>query len=215
MTETKGRTRGWTSSPETKDRVLDAAAEIFGERGFTAVTMADIVDKSGVSVGSIYHHFGGKAEVFLAIWADLIERIDGRVREAVDKARADGIDDPMRLYGVSTRAYLELLWENQSRARVVAMGDTPPGFDAIRRGQARRGSDHDIALLRLGSTRREKLLRDFLLAMRAESARVVLKCRTRAELNEAIDTALEYIGCLDPARFGLGPARDRARPGSS
>ncbi|MDN2498745.1 TetR/AcrR family transcriptional regulator [Nocardia nova] len=209
MTEAKGRprTRGWTSSPETKDRVLEAAAEIFGAQGFTAATMADIVEKSGVSIGSIYHHFGGKAEVFLAIWTDLIERIDGRARDAVDKARADGVDDPMELYGVSTRAYLELLWENQSRARVVAMGDTPPGFDALRREQARRGSDHDIALLGLGTSRREKLLRDFLLAMRAESARVVLKCRTRAQLSDAIDTALEYIGCLNPVNFGLGQAR--------
>jgi len=209
MTETKGRprARGWTSSPETKDRVLDAAAGIFGERGFTAVTMADIVDESGVSIGSIYHHFGGKAEIFLAIWNDLIERVDGYAREAVEEARAGGVDDAMELYGVSTRAYLELLWANQSHARVVAMGDTPPGFDAIRRGQARRGGDHDIAMLGLGATRREKLLRDFLLAMRAESARVVLRCDTRAELNEAIDTTLEYIGCLNPAKFGLGVPR--------
>jgi AcrR family transcriptional regulator len=30
--------------------------------------MADIVDHSGASIGSIYHHFGGKKELFLAIF---------------------------------------------------------------------------------------------------------------------------------------------------
>jgi AcrR family transcriptional regulator len=32
---------------------------VFAARGFTA-TMADIVDHSAASIGSIYHHFGGK-----------------------------------------------------------------------------------------------------------------------------------------------------------
>jgi AcrR family transcriptional regulator len=33
---------------------------VFAARGFTAATMADIVDHSAASIGSIYHHFGGK-----------------------------------------------------------------------------------------------------------------------------------------------------------
>ncbi|MBV6756196.1 TetR/AcrR family transcriptional regulator [Rhodococcus opacus] len=206
MKETKSRprTRGWTSSSGTKDRVLDGAAEIFGARGFTEATMAEIVEASGVSVGSIYHHFGGKAEVFLAIWDDLMERIEAGVAAALDEARRSGVIERMELFEVSTRVNLELLWENQSRARVVAMGDTPPGFDAIRRGRSRKGSGHDIAILELGSSRREKLLRDFILAMRSESARVVLGCRTRADLDEVIEYSLEYLRALNPAQWDRG-----------
>jgi AcrR family transcriptional regulator len=202
MKETKSRprARGWTSSPETKDRILDGAAQIFGEQGFTEATMAEIVEVSGVSVGSIYHHFGGKAEVFLAIWDDLMAQIEAGVSAALDDARKAGVTDRMELFEVSTRVNLELLWENQVRAKVVAMGDTPPGFDAIRRGRSRKGSGHDIAILELSSSRREKLLRDFLLAMRAESARVVLGCRTRADLDEVIEYSLEYLRRLNPAQ---------------
>ena len=206
MKETKSRprARGWTSSPGTKDRVLDGAAQIFGERGYTEATMAEIVEVSGVSVGSIYHHFGGKAEVFLAIWNDLMAQIEAGVSSALDDARKSGVTDCMELFEVSTRVNLELLWENQARARVVAMGDTPPGFDAIRRGRSRKGSGHDIAILELGSSRRERLLRDFLLAMRAESARVVLGCRTRADLDEVIEYSLEYLRRLNPAEGERG-----------
>jgi AcrR family transcriptional regulator len=40
--------------------ILAAALECFTERGFAATTIDEIRDRSGASIGSIYHHFGGK-----------------------------------------------------------------------------------------------------------------------------------------------------------
>ena len=40
--------------------ILAAALECFAERGFAATTIEEIRRRSGASVGSIYHHFGGK-----------------------------------------------------------------------------------------------------------------------------------------------------------
>jgi AcrR family transcriptional regulator len=50
--------------------ILDAALECFTDRGFAATTMEAIRERSGASIGSIYHHFGGKenlaAELYVA-----------------------------------------------------------------------------------------------------------------------------------------------------
>ena len=69
-------TRRWAKTDATQQRILDAATEVFSTRGFSAATMADIVDHSGASIGSIYHHFGGKKELFLAIYDRLSAEVD-------------------------------------------------------------------------------------------------------------------------------------------
>src|SRR5215208_5587723 len=79
-------TRRWAKTDSTQQRILDAATEVFAGRGFTAATMADIVDHSGASIGSIYHHFGGKKELFLAIFERLTADIDRHIDAAVHKS---------------------------------------------------------------------------------------------------------------------------------
>ena len=48
-------TRRWAKIDAPQQRILDAATDVFAARGFTAATMADIVDHSGAGIGSIYH----------------------------------------------------------------------------------------------------------------------------------------------------------------
>ncbi len=43
-----------------QEAILSAALECFAERGFAATRIEEIRQRSGASVGSIYHHFGGK-----------------------------------------------------------------------------------------------------------------------------------------------------------
>ncbi|MFZ2178320.1 MAG: helix-turn-helix domain-containing protein [Rhodococcus sp. (in: high G+C Gram-positive bacteria)] len=195
MLQSKGRTRArtWTSTSATKEKVLDAAVEVFGERGFTAATMAEIVERSGVSVGSIYHHFGGKSEVFNAIWEDFVGLLRGRVDEVVQAARLEGETDGFELFVLGTREYLSLIWENRVQARVIAMGDTPPGFDAQRRRASRVGGDSEIAILGLGPTRRERLFGDFLIAMRNETTIALFGTSTEAEAEALIDETEKYF----------------------
>ncbi|MGN5238597.1 TetR/AcrR family transcriptional regulator [Rhodococcus sp. SJ-3] len=195
MLQSKGRIRArtWTSTSATKDKVLDAAVEVFGEHGFTAATMAEIVERSGVSVGSIYHHFGGKTEVFNAIWEDFVGLLRNRVDEVVRAARQGGETDGFELFVVGTREYLWLIWENRAQARVVAMGDTPPGFDVQRRRASRVGGDSEVAVLGLGPSRRERLFGDFLLAMRNETTIALFSTKAEADAQELIDEAEKYF----------------------
>ncbi len=52
----------------TPTAILDAALEAFDEKGYAAATIDDVRSRSGASVGSIYHHFGGKEQLAAALY---------------------------------------------------------------------------------------------------------------------------------------------------
>src|SRR5215472_13842450 len=56
----------WGRTKQTQRALLDAARDVFTEQGFSNASIADVVERAGSSVGSLYHHFGGKSELFLA-----------------------------------------------------------------------------------------------------------------------------------------------------
>jgi AcrR family transcriptional regulator len=60
-----GRIAGVTAA-ETRVRLLQAAAEVFAERGYEGTRVADIAAAAGVSNGALYAHFGSKAELMVA-----------------------------------------------------------------------------------------------------------------------------------------------------
>lgn len=71
-------------SEETRERILDAALNIFSNKGYHDTRMDEIVEASDTSKGSIYFYFPNKERLFLALvdqFADLLER---RVIEAVE-----------------------------------------------------------------------------------------------------------------------------------
>ncbi|MGB3484296.1 MAG: TetR/AcrR family transcriptional regulator [Mycobacterium sp.] len=50
----------------TRDRVIEAALEVFDERDFASTTMDDIAVRANLSRGTIYLHFDSKAEILVA-----------------------------------------------------------------------------------------------------------------------------------------------------
>ncbi|HKI01420.1 MAG TPA: TetR/AcrR family transcriptional regulator [Thermoanaerobaculia bacterium] len=59
----KKRTQADKSDASAR-KVLKAALSLFARQGFRATTMRQIARRSGLSVGNLYHHFGGKEEIF-------------------------------------------------------------------------------------------------------------------------------------------------------
>lgn len=51
----------------SKNKILAAAREVFSQKGYDAATMQDIMEKSGLSKGAIYHHFKSKEEIMQAL----------------------------------------------------------------------------------------------------------------------------------------------------
>ncbi|HLX34851.1 MAG TPA: TetR/AcrR family transcriptional regulator [Candidatus Limnocylindrales bacterium] len=49
-----------------RDRIVAAALQVFGDRGYHGATIQDVVRGSGLSVGAIYTYFRGKDDLFLA-----------------------------------------------------------------------------------------------------------------------------------------------------
>lgn len=51
---------------EVRERIVTAALQVFGDKGYHGATIADVVRQSGLSVGAIYTYFKGKDDLFLA-----------------------------------------------------------------------------------------------------------------------------------------------------
>jgi AcrR family transcriptional regulator len=131
--------------------LLDAAREVFSGSGFADASIADVVAKAGASVGSLYHHFGGKGELYLALFEDYQQRQEGRAASAVRAARHDGESDPVRLFVAGSRAYLDGCWVERDLARLFLAGGGPPGFELVARRRYREWTARNATLLRVDS----------------------------------------------------------------
>jgi AcrR family transcriptional regulator len=58
------------SSPKRKKDILSAALSCFMEHGFNNTSISDVCDRAGVSVGSLYHHFGSKERLAIALYLE-------------------------------------------------------------------------------------------------------------------------------------------------
>jgi len=79
-------------SEETRTRVLDAARELLMEQGISAVTMKDVHARSGVSNGSLFHHFGSKDGILEALFVAERRAYLGAVGAAIVAYRGDPCD---------------------------------------------------------------------------------------------------------------------------
>ncbi len=82
--------------------ILEAAERIFADKGFDDAKMEEIAAESGLSLGTLYSVFHGKAELFRAVHdvrdAEVLQR-------AVDGAR--GLTSPLDMLRAGVRAYVE------------------------------------------------------------------------------------------------------------
>ncbi|GLW63505.1 TetR family transcriptional regulator [Actinomadura rubrobrunea] len=144
----EGTGRQWARADATRQALLTAALEVFADRGYADAGIAEIVERSGISVGSLYHHYGGKAGLYLALWEELSAEQERSAAEAVAAARASGERDPIALFIAGARAYLRVCWERREAARLFHGGEGPSGFSLMRRTRARQWIGQNTKLLR-------------------------------------------------------------------
>ena len=78
--EVKGRAdQRLVQGEETRSALLAAARQLFGERGYGATTLDDIAALAGLTKGAVYHHFGGKRELFQAVFEQIEREVSDRV----------------------------------------------------------------------------------------------------------------------------------------
>jgi len=67
----------------TRDRLLQAAMEVFAERGYHGATVDDVVEASTTSKGAFYHYFASKQNVFLTLMDTLAGLVEAGAEAAI------------------------------------------------------------------------------------------------------------------------------------
>jgi AcrR family transcriptional regulator len=181
--------------------LLSAAREVFAAGGYADANITDVVSRAGASVGSLYHHFGGKTDLYLALFDDYQERQEHRATEAVRQAWRDGITDTLELWLAGSRAYLRGCWEERDLARVFLDGGGPPGFELIARRRYREWIRVNGSLLNSEAKPLGDTVVVVLTSVVAEAGREVA---VQESEQAALRMAEEFLELL--RRIGAGPA---------
>jgi AcrR family transcriptional regulator len=104
---------GERGGPQTRARIAQVAARLFLERGFDAVTVADVAREAGVSSVTVFNHFPRKEDLFLDRAADAEQVLRAAVRDrpagtgvlaSLRQATLGLLDDRHPLSGVNDRS---------------------------------------------------------------------------------------------------------------
>jgi AcrR family transcriptional regulator len=188
----------WSRTAETRRALLASAREVFSEQGFAEASVATVVERAGSSVGSLYHHFGGKAELFLALWKDHQDSHEQHATTSVAKARAEGEHDPLNLLIVGARAFLEGSWQRRDLVRLFMNGDGPPGFELLRRTRNREWVRQNAVLLGASADPVDRLAVAVLTSIIGEAGREIATCPSKRQAEEITASAIAMIRKLDP-----------------
>ena len=72
----------------TRQRIVDAAAELFHLHGVAATGLNEVIARSGTGKGQLYHYFAGKPDLVLAVAAEQGERVLAAQRELLATMRS-------------------------------------------------------------------------------------------------------------------------------
>jgi AcrR family transcriptional regulator len=193
-----GGGRQWARADATRQALLSAAQQVFADRGYADAGIAEIVERSGISVGSLYHHYGGKAGLYVALWEELSAEQEASAAQAVSAARKDGESDPIALFTAGARAYLRVCWERREAARLFLGGEGPSGSSLMRRSRAQHWIAQNTKLLRGAGPgepagRPEKVLSLVLTTVIGEAGREIATAESEAEAAEIIDEVCRIL----------------------
>lgn len=83
-----------TKGAATRAFLLQTAAEVFAERGYTETTMSELISRSGLTKGAFYFHFSSKEQLALAVidekqrqWVDSVQAAIKAQPQAIDQLR--------------------------------------------------------------------------------------------------------------------------------
>jgi TetR/AcrR family transcriptional regulator len=109
-----------------KGRILHAALAEFAENGFSLASTNTVAEVADVAKGLVFHHFGDKEALFLAVAERAVDHVEPRFRSAL----ANAPPDPFARALVWIETSLALTREDPVHARffLVALPDAPPNL---------------------------------------------------------------------------------------
>jgi AcrR family transcriptional regulator len=100
----------------TRDEILEAAAQIFSQKGFHAASMQDIAQAVNLKKASLYHHVNNKQEILVAILDQALDLLIERMTEVM--ARPLSPAEKLRQAMIS---YLQAMLEHRELASVLLL----------------------------------------------------------------------------------------------
>jgi AcrR family transcriptional regulator len=81
MTAKRKRETRADRQARTRSELIEAAALVFAHRGYNGASVEEIAEEAGYSHGAVYSNFGGKADLFLAVFEDYMTERVGELAE--------------------------------------------------------------------------------------------------------------------------------------
>jgi AcrR family transcriptional regulator len=132
-----------------RERLLVAMADAVAEKGYAQTTVADVIERAGVSRRTFYEHHANKEECFLAAYDAGVGGLLEAIAEAEDAAAAEG-GGLLAGARAGTETYLQLLADNPAFARTFLVEVLAAGPAAL----ARRDAVHERFAQRLADAYR-------------------------------------------------------------
>jgi AcrR family transcriptional regulator len=120
---TRRRTAAKNKPIDKRAAILDAALTEFAAHGYRATSTNAIIKRAGVAKGLIFHYFGSKEALYVAVVEDVADQFTSRMSKYLQTAPADLFE---RVLGWS-QVKLELIAEDPRRLRVLvnALAEAP------------------------------------------------------------------------------------------
>lgn len=125
----------------TRSALVAAARPLFAAKGYAAVGTDEIATAAGVTRGALYHQFGGKEEVFVAVFEQVQMEIVTRLAEGVS---APGhVADPVASLHDDIEAWLSVCAEPEVHRIVLLEAPAALGYERWRE----IGRSHGVGLV--------------------------------------------------------------------
>jgi len=98
----------------SKERILDAALEIFSQKGFHSATTDEIAERAGVGKGTLYRYFATKEKLFEELVRLRLDELEARAASIIH-----GHDDVLTMISKYIQVYFEFFDRNQHLYRLI------------------------------------------------------------------------------------------------
>lgn len=123
----------------TITKLTEIARHYFSTYGYADASMEEMVKTAGLTRGALYHHFGNKEGLFMAVLASVQKEIGERVESEAAKS-----EDPWEQLLLGCIAFVTAAVEEQNRRILLIDGPSVVGWDAWRK----MDEEHSMRLLR-------------------------------------------------------------------
>lgn len=113
-------------SVQTRARILDAAARILAEHGYSGARLEDIADAAGTKAGSLYYYFDSREQLVEEVLSIALQRVTTAVRQAVRDLPKDSTYRDKITAALQTNLRLALEYDVYTAASLRSATQLPP-----------------------------------------------------------------------------------------